>query len=47
MFFGLKPWDPLTVALTLVILGAISLIASFLPARRVSRLDPMVPLRYE
>jgi putative ABC transport system permease protein len=47
IFFGLKPWDPLTLALTLVILGATSFFASFLPARRAMRVDPMVALRYE
>jgi predicted permease len=47
MLFGLKPWDPLTLALTLVILAAIGFAASFLPARRAMRVDPMVALRYE
>ena len=47
MLFGLKPRDPLTLALTVLILAAIAFAASFLPARRASRLDPMTALRYE
>jgi len=47
MLFGLKPRDPLTLALTVLILAAIGFAASFLPARRASRLDPMTALRYE
>jgi len=47
MLFGLKPRDPLTLALTVLILAAIGFAASYLPARRASRLDPMSALRYE
>ncbi|MFZ0924102.1 MAG: ABC transporter permease [Candidatus Acidiferrales bacterium] len=47
LLFGLKAHDPLTLALAVVILAAIGFAASFIPARRASRLDPMVALRYE
>jgi putative ABC transport system permease protein len=47
LLFGLKPHDPLTLAAAVIILAAIGLAASFVPARRASRLDPMVALRYE
>ncbi|MGH9401959.1 MAG: FtsX-like permease family protein, partial [Terriglobia bacterium] len=47
LLFGLKARDPLTLALAAIILAAIGLAASFVPARRASRLDPMVALRYE
>ncbi len=47
LLFGLKPHDPLTLVLAVVILGAIGFVASFIPARRATRVDPMVALRYE
>ncbi|MGH9433574.1 MAG: FtsX-like permease family protein, partial [Terriglobia bacterium] len=47
LLFGLKAHDPLTLALAVIILAVIGLAASFVPARRASRLDPMVALRYE
>jgi putative ABC transport system permease protein len=47
LLFELKPTDPTTLALAVVILAGIGLAASFVPARRASRLDPMSALRYE
>jgi putative ABC transport system permease protein len=47
LLFGLKPHDPVTILLATVALAAVAAIASFLPARRASRLDPMVALREE
>ena len=47
LLFGLKPRDPFTLTLAMLILAAIGLAASFVPARRASRLDPMTALRYE
>jgi ABC-type antimicrobial peptide transport system permease subunit len=41
------PNDPATVALAVAILMAAALIAAFGPARRASRIDPMVALRHE
>ncbi len=47
LLYGLKPRDPVTMILAVIILAAIGLAASFFPARRASRLDPMSALRYE
>jgi putative ABC transport system permease protein len=47
LLFGLKASDPLTIALAILALAAVAAAASFLPAHRASRLDPMVALRDE
>lgn len=47
LLFELKPYDPLTLLASIVLLMGIAVLASFLPARRAARVDPMVALRYE
>ena len=47
MLFGLKPNDLGVLVVAMIGLGFIALLASFLPARRAARVDPMVALRYE
>ena len=45
--FGLKPTDPFTISLATLVLVLVAVFAGYLPARRASRLDPMVALRYK
>jgi putative ABC transport system permease protein len=45
--FGVSPGDPRSFALAALILIAVAAIASFVPARRAARVDPLVALRYE
>ena len=47
LLFGLKATDPVTIAVAIALLASIGLIASYLPARRASRVDPMNVLRQE
>ena len=47
LLYGLKPRDPLTLILAVVSLSAVAAFASFLPAYRASKLDPLTALRYE
>jgi ABC-type antimicrobial peptide transport system permease subunit len=47
LLFGLTPADPLTIILATLVMIVISAVAGYLPARRASRVDPMVALRYE
>jgi putative ABC transport system permease protein len=47
MLFGVKPGDPLVLAGAAVLLGTVSLFASYAPARRAARTDPMNALREE
>jgi len=45
--FGVRPLDPMTVTLAVVVLISLSVAAALLPARRASRVDPVVALRAE
>ena len=47
LLFGLGPRDATTILGAAVLLGCVALLAGYLPARRASRVDPMVALKYE
>ncbi|MGE5813260.1 MAG: ABC transporter permease [Acidobacteriota bacterium] len=44
LLFGVRPWDPLTLASAVALLAAATLVAAYLPARRAARVDPVTVL---
>jgi putative ABC transport system permease protein len=47
MLFGLTPLDPLTYAAVAIIFAVVAMLASYVPARRASRVDALIALRHE
>ena len=47
LLFGLPPSDPMAITLAVAVMVVVSALAGYLPARRASRVDPMVALHYD
>jgi ABC-type antimicrobial peptide transport system permease subunit len=47
MLYGLKPYDPVALVIVIALLATVGALAGFIPARRATKVDPMVALRYE
>ena len=47
LFYGVKPYDPLSIGSAVVAMIVIAVLASYLPARRATKIDPLIALRYE
>jgi ABC-type antimicrobial peptide transport system permease subunit len=45
LLYGVSPRDPFTFAVVAAVLGALTLLACYVPARRVARTDPAITLR--
>ena len=47
LLYGVRPADPATLLIVCLALGIVAFLASYIPAYRATKVDPMVALRYE
>jgi len=47
LLFGLKPADPVSLSAAIILMFVVAAMAGYIPARRATKVDPMVALRYE
>jgi ABC-type antimicrobial peptide transport system permease subunit len=47
LLFNVKPYDPTALTIAALLLAGVAFAATFIPAVRAARVDPMIALRYE